>query len=195
MKKFIALFLSVLVMFGSLSLVASAAGAAGYGYGYGKDACTPCTPCTPVPQPTTKPEPTTKKNVVVNNNINNITNVTNNNITVMPEEDPTTVFGFLYRVIKTIVPYLYKILSLFSVDISFGGNNSACNNCGSTNGCDCDVNNKDYVIVDPGGSTGNGGNGGNGGNIGNTGSNDSDSSDSDSDSDSLLGSLFGDLFA
>ena len=196
MKKIIALFLSALIMFSCLGVMASATTRC---YPYAKPCPTttcpakpvpttrPC-PTKPAPTTTTRPEPTT----TVVNNVTNITNnVTNNNITIMPEEDPSTIFGFLYRVIKTIVPYLFKILSLINVEVSFGGNN-ACNNCGSSNGCNCNngnVGGGDYIIVIP--ST----------NpsvtppTGNIGGGSADSDSADSDSDSLLGGLFGDLFA
>ncbi len=196
MKKFIALFLSVIMMFSCLGIAASATSVVGRSSApMGSGNTTPTT------------QPSREENNVVNNVTNITNNVTNNNITIMPEEDPTTLFGFLYRVIKTIVPYLYKILSMLRIDISFGAQN-ACGTCGSTNGCNCNGNgtaNDNTVIVIPsipsggtnGGST-NGGSTNNGGNAGNVDSDsaDSDSADSDSDSmDSILGSLFGDLFA
>ncbi len=211
MKKIIALVLSVIMMFSCLGIAASATSVVGRSsYPLGKPPV--CATTCPKPErptkpacPTTKPECTTKEEcTTVVNNVTNITNnVTNNNITIMPEEDPSTLLGFLYRVIKTIVPYLYKILSLLNIEISFGGNNAACGNCGSNNGCNCGNNN---------GNNGNGGNGNDdfiivlptfpsveeptGGVSGDSGSADSDSADSDSDSmDSILGGLFGDLFA
>lgn len=200
MKKIIALVLSVVMMFSCLGIAASATSVVGRSsYPLGKPECTtnecqkPTRPCPPPTCPS-KPECTTKEECTTV-----INNVTNNNITIMPEEDPTTIFGFLYRVIKTIVPYLYKILSLLNIEISFGGQNATCGNCGSNNGCNC----------------GNGGNGGSDieddftiviptipsidvptGGDSDSDSADSDSSDSDSDSmDSILGGLFGDLFA
>ncbi len=208
MKKIIALVLSVIMMFSCLGIAASATNVVGRSsYPLGKPECTtacpkperPTMPICPPTCPTTKPECTTKEEctTVVNN-------VTNNNITIMPEEDPTTLLGFLYRVIKTIVPYLYKILSLLNIEISFGGNN-ACGNCGNNNNnCNCGNGN--------GNNSGNGGNGNDdfiivlpsfpnveeptGGSNSDSDSGDSDSADSDSDSmDSILGGLFGDLFA
>ncbi|MBE6811417.1 MAG: hypothetical protein E7523_00885 [Ruminococcaceae bacterium] len=201
MKKIIALVLSVVMMFSCLGIAASATNVVGRSsYPLGKPpVCTttcpkperPTIPVCPPPCPT-KPECTTKEECTTI--INNVTNVTNNNITIMPEEDPTTLLGFLYRIIKTVVPYLYKILSLFNIEISFGGNNAACGNCGSNSGCNCGNGgvNDDYIIVLPtlpdveeptGGVSGDSGS-------------DSDSADSDSDSiDSILGGLFGDLFA
>lgn len=188
MKKFIALFLSVIMMFSCLGVAASATSVVGR-------SSTPLGPQTPTEAPTEKPS-RPENNVV--NNVTNVTNITNNNITIMPEEDPTTIFGFLYRVIKTIVPYLYKILSMLRIDISFGAQN-ACGNCGSTTGCNCNGNANDNTVIViptlpsvpstptvpsvPGGNT-------------DSDSADSDSADSDSDSmDSILGNLFGDLFA
>lgn len=191
MKKIIALFLSVLMMFSCLGIVASATRVPGYCPPVGKPpVCAPTKPVCP-PKPV-KPECTTKEEcTTVINNVTNVTNnVTNNNITVMPEQDPDTLLGFLYRLIKTIVPYLYKILSLINIEISFGGNNATCKDCGNNGGCNCDDGiNNDYIIVIPSNptvedTTGNN----NGGDV------DSDSADSDS-VDSILGGLFGDLFA
>ena len=192
MKKFIALLLSVIMMFSCLGIAASATSVVGRSSAPMGSGTTTA--------PTT--QPSREENNVVNNVTNITNNVTNNNITIMPEEDPTTLFGFLYRVIKTIVPYLYKILSMLRIDISFGAQN-ACGNCGSTNGCNCNGNTGDNTVIViptvpsvptttptvpsiPGG---------NGGNV-DSDSADSDSADSDSDSmNSILGSLFGDLFA
>ena len=107
----------------------------------------------------------------------------------MPEEDPTTVLGFLYRVIKTVLPYLYKFVSMFSIEISFGADNAACDKCNSNKGCTCnDKNNGNNVIVVPSKPSGDKPSG--------DVNTDSDSVDSDSDSiGSILGSLFGDIFA
>ncbi len=203
MKKIIALVLSVVMMFSCLGIVASATNVVGRSSApLGKPECTtacpkperPTIPVCPPPCPT-KPECTTKEEcTTVVNNVTNITNnVTNNNITIMPEEDPTSLLGFLYRVIKTIVPYLYKLISLFNIEISFGGNNATCGNCGSNSGCNCGDDNDDYVIVIPSNPTVEEPSGDISGD-----SADSDSADSDSDSDSMdsiLGGLFGDLFA
>ncbi len=195
MKKIIALVLSVVMMFSCLGIVASATNVVGKSCApLGKPECTTACPKPERPTCPTKPECTTKEECTTI--INNVTNVTNNNITIMPEEDPSTLLGFLYRVIKTVVPYLYKILSLLNIEISFGGNNANCDNCGSSNGCNCgndDDVNDDYIIVIPSvpsveEPTG--------GVSGDSDSADSDSADSDSDSmDSILGGLFGDLFA
>lgn len=195
MKKIIALVLSVVMMFSCLGIVASATNVVGRSSApLGKPECTTACPKPERPTCPTKPECTTKEEcTTVVNNVTNITNnVTNNNITVMPEEDPTTLLGFLYRVIKTIVPYLYKLISLFNIEVSFGGNNASCGNCGSNSGCNCDNGVKDdYVIVIPSNPTVEEPSGDISGD-----SADSDSADSDSDSmDSILGGLFGDLFA
>ncbi len=198
MKKIIALFLSVLMMFSCLGIAASATSVVGRSsYPLGKPECTTACPKPERPTCPTKPECTTKEECTTI--INNVTNVTNNNITIMPEEDPSTLLGFLYRVIKTVLPYLYKFISLFNIEISFGGNNAACGNCGSNNGCNCGNGNgdieEDFTIVipnipnipdveEPSGD------------INGDSDSDSDSADSDSDSmDSILGGLFGDLFA
>lgn len=191
MKKIIALFLSVLMIFSCLGIAASATSVVGRSSApLGKPECT--TAC-PKPERPSKPECTTKQECTTV--VNNVTNITNNNITIMPEEDPSTIFGFLYRIIKTVVPYLYKILSLLNIEISFGGNNAGCGNCGSNNGCNCDDDiDDDYTIVIPSIPSVEVPTGGNGGN--NDSDSDSDSADSDSDSmDSILGGLFGDLFA
>lgn len=192
MKKIIALVLSVIMMFSCLGIAASATNVVGRSSApLGKPECT--TAC-PKPERPTKPECTTKEECTTI--INNVTNVTNNNITIIPEEDPTTLLGFLYRVIKTVVPYLYKILSLLNIEISFGGNNAACGNCGSSNGCNCGNGNgnieEDFTIVIPSIPSVEEPTGG----VSGDSDSDSDSADSDSDSmDSILGGLFGDLFA
>lgn len=192
MKKIIALVLSLVMMFGCIGVTASAASIVG-----GQPVTTPTQPvCPPTTQPSGDCEVNITNNNITNNNTTN--NTTNNYITIMPEQDPTTVMGFLYRLIKTIVPYLYKILSMLSIDISFNANNAQnCGNCGNTNkDCDCnnncatDCTNNDYVIIIPSVPTTNGkpveGTTEGNGNV--------NKPDSDSGS-GILGELFGDLFA
>ncbi|MBQ6864766.1 MAG: hypothetical protein IJO14_11075 [Clostridia bacterium] len=189
MKKFIALFLSVLLAMGTIGMTASASSIVGC------DEPRPPRPTRPV---TTTCAPTTcapTTTVIVDNDVT-INNVTNNNIYIEAEQDPTTIMGFLYRVIKTIVPFLYKILSLFSFSVSFNDPaacSCTCNSCSNGGHCgnagNCGNNNGGDVIVIPSvpskpaepTTTP-------GGNV------DTDSSDSDSGS-GILGDLFGDLFA
>ncbi len=186
MKKIIALFLSVLLVFGTIGMTASASSIVGCDEPKPRPVPTTCAPTTC--------EPTTV--VIVDKDVT-INNVTNNNYYIEAEQDPTTIIGFLYRVIKTLVPYLYKILSLFSFSVSFNDQadcNCTCNTCNNGGHCgnagNCGNNNGGDIIVVPSvpskPATTNPDN--------NNATPDTDSSDSDSGS-GILGNLFGDLFA